>query len=331
VSVYQFITAARFDVGFTLQGTHKPLGQCKACGKEFSQNTGTGRKRIFCGPQCRPKRVLQPEELICGTCNKAFVGLRGKKYCSAACRPRVTVSRPQFNCIVCGKLFVKRTATRTGRYCSRACVGTYAARCKHEAGLLVLTQCSACNEWFARGEMTYPKKGWCSEACKRVSLISVCEYCGVDFVAETKGKRFCSRPCYLGSQNARQKELRGCVPIAVACVECNKSFFTKKRTGQPKYCSIRCMKKVDKRKRRALKKNAYIEAVHISTLIRRDVGVCQICNKSVDLTATVPDDLAPTVDHVIPLSKGGEHSYANCQLAHFLCNSYKNDNIDTLF
>ncbi|MEO3856223.1 HNH endonuclease signature motif containing protein [Acrocarpospora sp. B8E8] len=34
---------------------------------------------------------------------------------------------------------------------------------------------------------------------------------------------------------------------------------------------------------------------------------------------------APTLDHVIPLAKGGLHEPGNLQLAHFICNSTKRD------
>lgn len=33
--------------------------------------------------------------------------------------------------------------------------------------------------------------------------------------------------------------------------------------------------------------------------------------------------MCPSLDHVIPMSKGGAHSYANTQLAHWLCNVTK--------
>jgi hypothetical protein len=57
---------------------------------------------------------------------------------------------------------------------------------------------------------------------------------------------------------------------------------------------------------------------HIAPLIvlERDDGVCAICG----------DDVDPfhfTIDHVIPLSAGGEHSYENVQLAHRDCNTRK--------
>ena len=38
---------------------------------------------------------------------------------------------------------------------------------------------------------------------------------------------------------------------------------------------------------------------------------------------------APTVDHIIPLAKGGTHTWDNVQLAHWSCNGEKRDTIVT--
>lgn len=42
----------------------------------------------------------------------------------------------------------------------------------------------------------------------------------------------------------------------------------------------------------------------------------------------VPHPLAPTTDHIVPLSKGGKHERRNCQLAHFKCNTAKGARLD---
>lgn len=68
-----------------------------------------------------------------------------------------------------------------------------------------------------------------------------------------------------------------------------------------------------------------VDEVDIRALIERDGGCCQICSAPVDLTAKATDSLGATVDHIIPLSLGGEHSYANTQLAHFFCNTGKRE------
>ncbi len=46
---------------------------------------------------------------------------------------------------------------------------------------------------------------------------------------------------------------------------------------------------------------------------------CAICGKKIESI----EDL--TVDHIVPISKGGSRTISNCQLAHKSCNSRKND------
>lgn len=36
-----------------------------------------------------------------------------------------------------------------------------------------------------------------------------------------------------------------------------------------------------------------------------------------------PDSGYRSIDHIIPLSRGGAHSYENCQISHLLCNIKK--------
>lgn len=43
------------------------------------------------------------------------------------------------------------------------------------------------------------------------------------------------------------------------------------------------------------------------------------------MTIRVPNLMAPTIDHVIPISHGGDDTKANVQLAHFGCNNRKSN------
>ena len=53
---------------------------------------------------------------------------------------------------------------------------------------------------------------------------------------------------------------------------------------------------------------------------------CGICGKPVDKSLKWPHPLSPTVDHIIPVDKGGHPSdISNLQLAHFTCNRWKSD------
>ena len=85
-------------------------------------------------------------------------------------------------------------------------------------------------------------------------------------------------------------------------------------------------------KRRALRYGCktFDESITLKALIERDAGVCRICGKSVDendITNGHIGRLYPTLDHIIPLSRGGTHTWDNVQLAHMACNSGKCDRL----
>lgn len=56
--------------------------------------------------------------------------------------------------------------------------------------------------------------------------------------------------------------------------------------------------------------------------------ICGICGKPVDFSLRFPNPMAPCVDHIIPIAKGGHPSdISNMQLAHVGCNRTKADKI----
>lgn len=62
-------------------------------------------------------------------------------------------------------------------------------------------------------------------------------------------------------------------------------------------------------------------------IAERDGWACSICDEAIDRTAAYPDPLSKSLDHVIPLSKGGSHTRQNAAVAHLLCNTRKRDKI----
>ena len=64
---------------------------------------------------------------------------------------------------------------------------------------------------------------------------------------------------------------------------------------------------------KARKKAAFVEKVNPESIFLRDKGICQICHKRVRYDTF-------SLDHIIPLSKGGAHVSWNLQTAHLRCN-----------
>jgi len=75
--------------------------------------------------------------------------------------------------------------------------------------------------------------------------------------------------------------------------------------------------------RRARKAAAFVEQVDPLVVLDRHDGICGICEQPVD-----PGDFH--VDHVVPLARGGEHSYANTQPAHPSCNIRKGAHLEAV-
>jgi 5-methylcytosine-specific restriction endonuclease McrA len=60
-----------------------------------------------------------------------------------------------------------------------------------------------------------------------------------------------------------------------------------------------------------------IEKIDRAYVFAREGGRCHICGKKIQ------NDI--TLDHLVPLSKGGDHTHANLRIAHRACNSSRGD------
>ena len=157
-----------------------------------------------------------------------------------------------------------------------------------------------------------------------------CEWCGGEFHA-ARVQRFCSSNCAKRSAYRRKQEK----DIRI-CPECGERFT--RADGGYRFCSRKCAKKALHRKYRSGNHRhrarqygvEYEPGITLRKVYEKDGGICYLCGQSTDW-----DDIResgegyaagpsyPTIDHVVPMSKGGSHTWNNVRLACHRCNSCK--------
>ncbi len=98
-------------------------------------------------------------------------------------------------------------------------------------------------------------------------------------------------------------------------------------------CQFKRRKKLGRARtlqRRAAKWGVVAELVFAEDVFERDRWLCHICGLAISEALRAVRDvgsgyepLAPVVDHRVPLSKGGAHTFENCRTAHWTCNAKK--------
>lgn len=230
------------------------------------------------------------------------------------------------NCTHCGNTYV---ATRTtSRYCGRSC-----AMSDRPAPTLPLRACGTCGTFW---QPRHDTARYCSRQCHpsrrfgtvpRSTTTRRCDLCGKQFHARRHIDKFCSNTCQ--QRNEYQQRLRdGRIAAFLesrkgrhSCVVCGESC---PGTGG-KYCSNTCQAEAEHGPDRTPRTLPRISVADRIAVYERDGWVCQICGDPVNPAARCPELDAPTVDHRVPRARGGEHSMANWQTAHFYCNSVKRD------
>lgn len=118
------------------------------------------------------------------------------------------------------------------------------------------------------------------------------------------------------------------------CVSCGQLFIP--RNDRQICCSEKCTKKHqnNKDKRVSKIKGAMIDRdISLKILYQKEHGVCYLCNGKCSWSdyyidrngQKITGGMYPSIDHVIPLAKGGKHSWENVRLAHRECNWIKSD------
>lgn len=81
----------------------------------------------------------------------------------------------------------------------------------------------------------------------------------------------------------------------------------------------------NRHKRRTLEANG--DLIDLYELAERDQWQCKLCSMPIDKNNKHSKGslhlMGPSLDHIVPVSKGGSHRWSNVQLAHFMCNSLR--------
>lgn len=182
-------------------------------------------------------------------------------------------------------------------------------------------KCKKCGNEIERAKSSIRRSKCCCEICKDIKRqeeerekmrsffvgeYRKCNCCGKDFFANHKTSAYCSESCKRKAKKMRRKE------------------------RDPQYKSNQKRFKREKGYIARAKKYGceYVYGITIKSVFKRDNGICKICGKPCDMSDRTYGDYGPnypSVDHIIPLSKGGSHTWNNVQLAHTICNSYKRD------
>ncbi|HEY3547763.1 MAG TPA: HNH endonuclease, partial [Propionicimonas sp.] len=174
------------------------------------------------------------------------------------------------------------------------------------------------------------RRRWCGDRCRkadrRATAITAaeCAWCGEAIVSVGRaGRRYCSRRhgwLYRSQLRAPILRARATHP----CRECGTLFA---RRNAQYYCSEACWKlnRIDLRpanhKRPGVRASAKVQEVVRRRVYDRDGWQCWICLGAVDPDLRGRTRWAASLDHVLPLSRGGDHTESNLRLAHFGCNS----------
>jgi endogenous inhibitor of DNA gyrase (YacG/DUF329 family) len=262
--------------------------RCQCCGDPT--------RTRFCSTGCQDlhaweRRIAPLEIRDCNGCGKPYARCMPSRfrYCSQQCK---TASHTQIKtaCAQCGKTVLKRPdqlKRYPTPYCSKSCaVKAHQATRPRQPKLYRL-------------KVTH----WQGQDC------AVCGTSSLD--------AYCSEYCrQLHKRDGEQ------VDKLYQCVECGTEWLRWQRPGRRTYCSDECSLKVHrrngKRTRRARLRAVKAETVDIRKVAERDGWRCHICKKKVTQKTW-------SLDHLVPLSYGGEHSYTNTALAHHRCNTLRSN------
>ena len=166
-------------------------------------------------------------------------------------------------------------------------------------------------EWYKATHPPKPKNSYAEQHEVFLNREGICEICGKPYTVRDYVKS-------CGSRYARDS--------GVCSKECHDIKL--RESARERHKGRR-----DNHRHRARKYGSeYDPSVTLKKLIKRDGMRCAICGGMCDWGdrswSKYTGPLYPSIDHIIPMAKGGPHTWSNVQVAHIICNSEKGDRIE---
>lgn len=257
----------------------------------------------------------------CLACHKELIGQQ-RKWCCNRCSSRgyhnleigLTVDSRSWvdvaSCLNCGVSI----SDRPRKYCSKKCRGDYrhakARRLRHVVrrykGLDVKGDVIPCgnpqcfNAAISRGTS---KRDYCSKACKTYWNLNS-DWLGDGPSCRIKHTNFLCRVYFR------------------ACPDCDQIVTMRIGNGAAKVCAVCRVARnqaINARKAHA-KRASGPPVLSVHQIAKRDGTKCHICRRKVDMRLSGNAKWGPTIEHVLPVSKGGTNEAHNLVLAHRVCN-----------
>lgn len=169
---------------------------------------------------------------------------------------------------------------------------------------------------------------------------SVCVVCAGEFMQSRHDQMTCGAPECRQARNRettregdrRYRETHGEWRRIVAERDNPDRVESRRAADRERDAAMDPVKKREQRRekddrRRARKIATAVEPFTRAEVYDRDGWVCQLCLEPVDAGLEYPDPMSKSLDHRVPLARGGTHSFDNCQLAHLSCNVAKSDKV----
>ena len=151
-----------------------------------------------------------------------------------------------------------------------------------------------------------------------------CIDCGVEW--DIYGAGLLPKRCAGHAKQANNKSILASIERRRA--ENPEEFRTKARIAEEAWRARNPDKVLNKNHfRRVATTGAEAEEILVEALIERDGVKCSLCPEEINFDLAWPDVMSRSIEHVIPVSKGGSHTYENVTLAHLGCNIRKSDRL----